>query len=95
MAQRVKREVTEQVLEDPGPGRRPHHDEIGLPLGRVLQQRSARLFHIRGDGRLESEQALARDQEFQKTKGQMTLFELEDPDAWKSTQSVFFAKPIV
>lgn len=56
-----------------------------LLIGRVLRERGIALYHIRGDGRLESEEELAREEAFQKTKGQMTLFELEDPDEWSGS----------
>jgi uncharacterized protein (DUF488 family) len=58
-----------------------------LLVGRVLRERGARLIHIRGDGKLQSEESLAKEEAFQKTKGQMTLFDVEDPDEWKSTRS--------
>jgi hypothetical protein len=44
--------------------------------------------HIRGDGSVQSEADLAALEQFRKTKGQKTLFETEEPDEWKSTQSV-------
>jgi uncharacterized protein (DUF488 family) len=59
-----------------------------LLLGRVLMERGVEVFHIRGDGRLQSEIELAEELEFGKTKGQMTLFDMEEDDQWKSTQSV-------
>ncbi len=59
-----------------------------LLLGRVLGERGYSLRHIRGDGRIESEQQLLKQEKFQKTKGQKTLFEMEEPKQWKSTQSV-------
>jgi uncharacterized protein (DUF488 family) len=57
-------------------------------VGRVLQEHGVRLLHIRGDGRVQTEQEVAADETFRKTKGQRNLFETEDPDEWKSTQSV-------
>jgi len=59
-----------------------------LLIGRVLGDRGVRVMHIRGDGRIESEEDLAAELQFQKTKGQMTLFDIEEPDEWKSTRSV-------
>ncbi len=59
-----------------------------LLLGRVLSERGVAVFHIRGDGRLQSESEIAEDLEFRKTKGQLTLFDMEEPGRWKSTQSV-------
>jgi len=57
-------------------------------VGRVLREGGVRVLHIRGDGRLQSEEEVARDAEFHKTKGQLSLFDLEETDQWKSTQSV-------
>ena len=59
-----------------------------LLLGRVLRQRGVEVMHIRGDGRLQSERELADELEFEKTKGQMTLFDMEEDGRWISTQSV-------
>ncbi|MCC6125753.1 MAG: DUF488 domain-containing protein [Pirellulales bacterium] len=59
-----------------------------LLIGRVLRERGVRLMHLRGDGREQSEAELAAEEKFQKTKGQLSLFETEDLSAWKSTQSV-------
>ena len=59
-----------------------------LLIGRVLDGEGIRVLHIRGDGRLQSEEELAGEEEFRKTKGQKTLFEMEEPDEWKSIQSV-------
>jgi uncharacterized protein (DUF488 family) len=64
-----------------------------LLIGRVLDGVGISVLHIRGDGRLESEEELTREEEFRKTKGQKTLFEMEEPDEWKSTQSVSPKKP--
>jgi len=64
-----------------------------LLIGRVLGQRGVAVFHLRGDGRVQSEAELAAEEEFRKTKGQMTLFEMEQPDPWKSTQSVLPKRP--
>lgn len=59
-----------------------------LLVGRVLQDRGAQVVHIRGDGRAQTEVELAAEEKFQKTKGQLALFETEEPGEWKSTQSV-------
>jgi uncharacterized protein (DUF488 family) len=64
-----------------------------LLVGRVLRRRGVNVLHIRGDGRLQSEDEVAEEERFAKTKGQMTLFDLEDADEWKSTQSVLPKKP--
>lgn len=64
-----------------------------LLLGRVLADRGVDVLHIRGDGRAQSEAELAEELQFQKTKGQMTLFDTEEPQQWKSTQSVLQKEP--
>lgn len=64
-----------------------------LLLGRVLADRGVDVFHIRGDGRLQNEAELAEELRFQKTKGQMTFFDTEEPQQWKSTQSVLPKEP--
>ena len=58
-----------------------------LLVGRVLTERGVDVRHIRGDGRIQSEQEIAEEEEFQQTGGQMSLFE-EEPAPWRSTQSV-------
>jgi uncharacterized protein (DUF488 family) len=57
-------------------------------VGRVMQQHGVRLMHIRGDGRVQSEEQVAAEETFRKTKGQLNLFQTEEPGEWKSTQSV-------
>ena len=64
-----------------------------LLIGRVLDGEGIRVLHIRGDGRLQSEKELTDEEEFRKTKGQKTLFEMEEPDEWKSIQSVSPKRP--
>ena len=59
-----------------------------LLIGRVLGQRGVGVVHVRGDGRLQSEEELAAEEHFKKTKGQLSLFDMEEADEWKSTQSV-------
>jgi uncharacterized protein (DUF488 family) len=59
-----------------------------LLVGRVVCERGVRVIHIRGDGRLQSEEQLATEVQFRKTKGQLNLFDAEEPGEWKSTQSV-------
>jgi len=59
-----------------------------LLIGRVLAGRGVRVMHIRGDGSVQSEEELAAEEHFKRTKGQLTLFDIEEPDEWKSTQSV-------
>ena len=62
-------------------------------IGRVLGERGFQIIHIRGDGRAESEQEVAAREQFQKTKGQLTLFDVEEADPWRSTRSVSPRKP--
>ena len=59
-----------------------------LLVGRVLGQAGTQLMHIRGDGRVQSEEEVAEEERFRKTGGQLTLFEMEEAEEWKSTQSV-------
>lgn len=59
-----------------------------LLIGRVLCSRGVDVRHIRGDGRVQSEEEVAAEETFQKTKGQMTLFDMEETEPWRSTQSV-------
>ena len=59
-----------------------------LLIGRVLGRRGVDVRHVRGDGRVQSEAEVAAEEKFQKTKGQLTLFDMEEADEWKSTQSV-------
>ena len=59
-----------------------------LLVGRVLGQRGVGVVHLRGDGRAQTEADVAAEETFQKTKGQLTLFDSEEPGPWKSTQSV-------
>jgi uncharacterized protein (DUF488 family) len=65
-----------------------------LLVGRVLQQHGVRVEHIRGDGRTQSEDQLAAEEQFRKTKGQRSLFETEEPGEWKSIQSVLPRKTL-
>jgi uncharacterized protein (DUF488 family) len=43
-------------------------------IGRVLREQGVRVLHIRGDGRVQSEEEIAREADFRKTKGQLSLF---------------------
>jgi len=63
-------------------------------IGRVLEQQGVKVFHLRGDGRVESEAEIAAEEEFRKTKGQQTLFDLEAPDLWRSSRSVLPRRPL-
>jgi uncharacterized protein (DUF488 family) len=59
-----------------------------LLVGRVLAERGVRVLHIRSDGRVQTEQEVADQEEFQRTGGQKDLFDTREPDQWKSTRSV-------
>lgn len=59
-----------------------------LLIGRVLRERGVQVIHLRGDGRAQTEEELARDEEFRRTGGQLSLFDTREPEAWKSTRSV-------
>jgi uncharacterized protein (DUF488 family) len=63
-------------------------------VGRVLTQRGLEVIHIRGDGRAQTEEELARDEHLRKTGGQLTLFEIEEADPWRSTRSVSRERPL-
>jgi uncharacterized protein (DUF488 family) len=57
-------------------------------IGRVLSERGVNVFHIRGDGGIQSEEEVAKNEELTKTKGQARLFEMEETKPWRSAQSV-------
>jgi uncharacterized protein (DUF488 family) len=59
-----------------------------LLVGRVLGQQNVKVVHLRGDGLAQDEAEVAAAEEFRRTKGQRSLFDSEEPDPWKSTQSV-------
>jgi uncharacterized protein (DUF488 family) len=60
-----------------------------LLVGRVLQNYEVSLLHIRGSGRLQSEEELLdEDGSGQKNETQLGLFETEENKEWKSIQSV-------
>ena len=60
-----------------------------LLVGRVLRDYGVRIEHIRGDGKVQSEEEV-RDEEGFKREGdsQLRLFENEESSQWKSIQSV-------
>jgi uncharacterized protein (DUF488 family) len=54
-----------------------------LLVGRVLGQQGVDVVHLRGDGRAQTEAEVASEAKFQKTKGQLTLFDSESvPMNW-------------
>jgi uncharacterized protein (DUF488 family) len=71
----------------------PTHCHRRLLIGRVLAGRGVAIKHIRGDGRVQTEAEIAAEEKFCKTKGQLSLFETEDSDEWKSTRSVLPKRP--
>jgi uncharacterized protein (DUF488 family) len=60
-----------------------------LLVGKVLRNYDITLQHIRGNGRVQSEEELLVEEESKKRDGtQLGLFETEENKEWKSTQSV-------
>lgn len=62
-----------------------------LLVGRVLGERGTQVVHIRGDGRLQTEAELTAEEAASEADdgGQQSLFEdEEEPEAWRSIQSV-------
>ena len=57
-------------------------------VGRVLGERAVNIFHIRGDGGVQTEEEVAKDEDLKKTKGQARLFEMEETEPWRSARSV-------
>lgn len=59
-----------------------------LLIGKVLAERGIQSLHIRGDGRIQPEDELAREEQTQQDNLQQPLFAFEPSPEWKSTQSV-------
>ena len=66
----------------------PAHCHRRLLIGRVLAERGHTMLHIRGDGRLESDEAVAAEAGKPLVDAQPALFAELDEDQWKSTASV-------
>jgi uncharacterized protein (DUF488 family) len=66
----------------------PAHCHRRLLIGRVLVERGHTMLHIRGDGRLESEEAVAAKARKPLVDAQPALFAELDEDQWRSTASV-------
>jgi uncharacterized protein (DUF488 family) len=66
----------------------PSHCHRRLLVGKALARRGMQVRHLRGDGRVQSEEELTAEEDFRKNKGQMSLFAQEEADAWTSTPSV-------
>ena len=60
-----------------------------LLVGRVLSEKGVQVQHIRGDGRVQPEDEVARElEETRKDNAQQRLFDAKEVPEWKSTQSV-------
>ncbi|MCD6306196.1 MAG: hypothetical protein J7M32_07910, partial [Deltaproteobacteria bacterium] len=60
-----------------------------LLVGRVLTEKGVQVQHIRGTGRVQSEDEAAREaDQIKKDDGQQSLFDAKEVPEWKSTQSV-------
>ena len=70
----------------------PAHCHRRLLIGRVLSERGHTMIHIRGDGRLESDDTVALDSGKPLVDSQPALFAELDEDKWRSTASVLHKK---
>ena len=66
----------------------PAHCHRRLLIGRVLAERGHTMLHIRGDGRIESEETVATKSKKPLIDAQPALFAELDEDQWRSTASV-------
>ena len=66
----------------------PAHCHRRLLIGRVLVERGHEMTHIRGDGRLEADEAVAAQSGKPLVDSQPALFAELDEDKWRSTASV-------
>ena len=66
----------------------PAHCHRRLLIGRVLAERGHIMIHIRGDGRLESDEAVAAESGKPLVDAHPALFAELDEDQWRSTASV-------
>jgi uncharacterized protein (DUF488 family) len=65
-----------------------------LLISRVMRERGFQIAHIRGDGRVQTEEELAAEEELgRRDAGQLTMFEVPEEERWKSTRSVSPRKP--
>jgi uncharacterized protein (DUF488 family) len=65
-----------------------------LMVGRVLAERGAEIVHVRGDGRLQTEDALRQaEAEARGLGGVGTLFDVEEQEPWRSIRSVSRRRP--
>jgi hypothetical protein len=80
----------------------PSHCHRRLLVGKYLIEQGINVEHIRGDGRVQSEEELTNEEKIQyKNENQLALFDNKETDEWKSTQSVLkmphmvpFASPV-
>jgi uncharacterized protein (DUF488 family) len=66
----------------------PAHCHRRLLVGRVLSEHGHIMLHIRGDGRIESDEAVAAESNKPLIGSQPALFAELDEDQWRSTASV-------
>jgi uncharacterized protein (DUF488 family) len=66
----------------------PAHCHRRLLIGRVLAEHGHTMKHIRGDGRLESDETVATESGKALVEAQPALFAELDEDQWRSTASV-------
>ncbi|MDR3751957.1 MAG: DUF488 domain-containing protein [Terracidiphilus sp.] len=66
----------------------PAHCHRRLLIGRVLTERGHTMLHIRGDGHIESDEAVAAEARKPLVGNQPALFAELDEDQWRSTASV-------
>ena len=66
----------------------PTHCHRRLLIGRVLAEHGYTMLHIRGDGRIESEETVATKSKKPLIDAQPALFAELDEDQWRSTASV-------
>jgi uncharacterized protein (DUF488 family) len=59
-----------------------------LLIGRVLMQQGVAYHHIRGDGRIQTEEELARQKAELRKSVQPTLFDMEEQEVWRSLRPV-------
>jgi len=67
----------------------PSHCHRRLLVGRYLLEQGVNVEHIRGNGRVESEDELTNEEKIRyKNENQLMLFDKKETYEWKSTQSV-------
>lgn len=65
----------------------PTHCHRRLLIARVLREQGVAVLHLRGDGRVQAEEDLVREEQLEKTAGQQSLFDVEEEPLWRSSQS--------